>query len=47
MCVRTPRLREPPLDAVRRRVRAVRAERATDRRSDGGVPAVCAATEDG
>jgi hypothetical protein len=32
---------------VRRRVRAVRAERATDRRSDGGGPAVRAATEDG
>jgi hypothetical protein len=37
---------KPPLDAVRRRVRAVCAECATDRRSDGGVTAVRAATED-
>jgi hypothetical protein len=37
----------PPLDAVRHRVRTIRAERATDRRSDGSVTAVRAATEDG
>jgi hypothetical protein len=47
MCARAARLREPPLDAVHCRVRAVRAKRATDRRSDSGVPAVRAATEDG
>jgi hypothetical protein len=46
-CACAPRLRESPLDVVRRRVRAVRTERATDRRSDDGVPAVRAATEDG
>jgi hypothetical protein len=32
---------------VHRRVRAVRAESTTDHRSDGGVAAVRAATEDG
>jgi hypothetical protein len=46
-CERAPPGPGAPLDGVRRHVCTVRAERATDCRSTGGIAAVRAATKDG